>query len=114
VEDLIILARVFDLLAWLVPKSEAFPRPFRGTVTSRLLGAALDVSEQLAEAQARRGPARRERLTQADASLNKLRMYLRLAHHWHWLSNGQYEHVSRMVAEIGRLLGGWMRQVEKP
>jgi four helix bundle protein len=114
VEDLIILARVFDLLAWLVPKGEAFPRAFRGTVTGRLLGAALDVSEQLAEAQARRGGARRERLTQADASLNKLRMYLRLAHHWHWLSNGQYEHVSRMVAEIGRLLGGWMRQVEKP
>lgn len=28
----------------------------------------------------------------------------------HWLSDGQYEHVSRMVAEIGRLLGGWMRQ----
>jgi hypothetical protein len=23
------------------------------------------------------------------------------------LSLGQYEHVSRMVAEVGRLLGGW-------
>ena len=53
---------------------------------------------------------RREALTDADASLNKLRLYLRLAHRWQWLSDGQYEHVSRLVAEIGRLLGGWLRQ----
>ena len=34
--------------------------------------------------------------------MNKLRLYLRLAHRWRWLSDGQYEHVSRMVAEVGR------------
>ncbi|MCC6861616.1 MAG: diversity-generating retroelement protein Avd [Bryobacterales bacterium] len=109
-EELVILTRVFDLLEWLVPKGEAFPRPFRPTVTARLLGAALDLAEQLMDAQARRGKARRDRLTQADATLNKLRLYLRLAHRWRWLSDGQYEHVSRIVAEIGRLLGGWVRQ----
>ena len=49
-------------------------------------------------------------LRQADAHLNKVRLYLRLAHQWGWLSAGQYEHVSRMVAEIGRLLGGWIKQ----
>ena len=109
-EDLIILARTFDLLEWLVPKGEAFPRAFRPTVTARLLGAALDLPEILLDAQARRGPSRRDRLAQADATLNKLRLYLRLAHRWRWLSSGQYEHVSKMVAEIGKLLGGWIRQ----
>jgi hypothetical protein len=34
---------------------------------------------------------------------------LRLAHRWRWLNDGQYEHVSRLVAEIGRLLGGWLK-----
>ena len=38
---------------------------------------------------------------------------LRLAHHWHSLTAGQYEHVSRMVAEIGRLLGGWLRREQR-
>jgi hypothetical protein len=113
-EDLVILTRAFDLLEWLVPKGEAFPRAFRATVTSRLMGSALDLSEQLLEAQSRRGHARRDRLAQADASLNKLRLYLRLAHRWRWFSDGQYEHVSRMVAEIGRLLGGWIRQASNP
>jgi 23S rRNA-intervening sequence protein len=110
VEDLVILSRMFDLLEWLVPKGEAFPRAFRHTVTMRMLGAALDLSEILFDAQARRGSARRDRLAQADATLNKLRQYLRLAYRWHWLSAGQYEHVSLMVAEIGKLLGGWIRQ----
>ena len=74
------------------------------------MNAALDLPEQLLEAQSHRGAARRESLAQADATLNKLRLYLRLVHGWRWLSDGQYEHVSRMVAEIGRLLGGWIRQ----
>jgi len=99
-------------LEWLIPKGESFPRAFRATITARLLGSAMDLSEHLLEAQARRGAARRERLAQADATLNKLRLYLRLAHRWKWLSSGQYEHVSKMVAEIGRLLGGWIRKPE--
>lgn len=109
-EEMVIFTRVFDLLEWLVPKAEAFPRPFRHTVTQRLLGAALDLSEQLFEAQSRRGGRRRDALAAADATLNKLRLYLRLVHRWRWLSDSQYEHVSRMVAEVGRLLGGWIRQ----
>ena len=105
-----IFSRVFDLLEWLVPKGEVFPRAFRHTVTARLLDAALDLSEQLFDAQSRRGQRRREMLASADATLNKLRLYLRLVHRWQWLSDSQYEHISRMVAEVGRLLGGWIRQ----
>ena len=101
---------MFDLLEWLLPKSEGFPRAHRFTVTPRLVGAALDLSERLNDAQACRGKLRHDALAKADASLNKLRLYLRLAHRWRWLSDGQYEHVSRIVAEVGRLLGGWIRQ----
>lgn len=109
-DEMVIFVRVFDLLEWLVPKGESFPRSFRRTVTERLLGAALDLPEHLYRAQSRRGKGRQEALAEADATLNNLRLYLRLAHRWRWLSDGQYEHVSRMLAEIGRLLGGWIRQ----
>ena len=109
-DEMVIFVRVFDLLEWLVPKGESFPRTFRHTVTQRLLAAALDLPEHLYRAQSRRGKPRQEALIEADATLNTLRLYLRLAHRWRWLWNGHYEHVSRMVAEIGRLLGGWMRQ----
>lgn len=110
-EDMIILNRAFDLLDWLLPKGERFPRAYRHTVSQRLMDAALDLQDHLFEAQSRRGRSRQDALISADVALNRLRLYLRLAHRWRWLSDGQYEHVSRMVAEIGRLLGGWIRQV---
>ncbi|MEW8440457.1 MAG: diversity-generating retroelement protein Avd [Candidatus Thiodiazotropha taylori] len=111
-KDLVILARVYDLLTWLLPKGERFPRAYRHTVTRRMLDAALDAQEGLFEAQVRQGRSREDALEGVDAALNRLRLYLRLAHQWHWLNDGQYEHVSRMVAEIGRLLGSWLQQVK--
>ncbi len=109
-DEMVIFTRVFDLLAWLVPKSEAFPRSHRHSVTPRLLNTALDVQDRLCDAQARRGALRLDALREADAALARLRIYLRLAHHLRWLSDGQYEHVSHRVAEVGRLLGGWIKQ----
>jgi hypothetical protein len=109
-EEMVVLSRVFDLLAWLLPKAERFPRIYRTTVTQRLMDAALDVQERLFDAQGRRAARRLEALQAADAALAKLRLYLRLAHHWRWLNDGQYRHVSQMVAEVGRLLGGWLKQ----
>jgi hypothetical protein len=109
-EDMIILTRTFDLLAWLVPRAEKFPKLHRQTVTERLLAAALDLQEALFDAQSQNGTTRQRHLRAADAHLNKLRLYLRLAHHWRWLNEGQYRHVSVMVAEVGRLLGGWLNK----
>ena len=106
---MIILTRVFDLLAWLVPRAEKFPKLHRTTVTLRLIGAALDLQEALFDAQSQSGTTRQKHLRAADAHLNKLRLYLRLAHHWRWLNDGQYRHVSVMVAEVGKLLGGWFK-----
>jgi hypothetical protein len=44
--------------------------------------------------------------------LDKVRLYLRLAVRWEWLSERQYHHVSHMVKEIGDLLGGWIKQTQ--
>lgn len=107
-----ILTKTFDLLTWLLPCTEKFPKNQRFVVTKRLQDAALDFQEALFEANARSGDARLEYLRAADAHLNKVRLYLRLAHHWHWITSNQYEHVSRMVAELGKLLGGWLKQTQ--
>ena len=109
-EELVLLTRLFDLLAWLLPKTETFPRAYRHTVTQRLVGAALDCQEAVFTAQTARGATRQAALARADAALNSLRLYLRLAHRWRWLTDGQYAHVSGLVAEVGKLLGGWVRQ----
>ena len=103
-----IFTRTFDLLCWLLPATNHFPRTYRHTVTRRLTDAALDLRERLEEANAHQRD-RLARLALADDALAKLRLYLRLAARFGWLNEGQYEHVSLMVAEIGRLLGGWQK-----
>lgn len=109
-EEMVIFTRMFDLLDWLLPKVEHFPKTYRTTLTQRMMDAALDCNEALYEANASSGAVRQQHLRAADAHLNKLRLYLRLAHRWHWLNDGQYHHVSEMVREVGRLLGGWLKQ----
>ncbi len=109
-KELVIFTQTYDLLTWLLPQCEHFPKSQRFVVTQRLQGAALDFQEAIFDANARSGLLRLQHLQAADAHLNKLRLYLRLARQWEWLSSGQYEHVSRLVAGIGRLLGGWIRQ----
>jgi four helix bundle protein len=108
--ELVIYTQTYDLLTWLLPQCDHFPKSQRFVVTQRLAAAALDFQESIFEANARSGPHRLQHLQAADAHLNKLRLYLRLCQRWAWLTAGQYEHVSRMVAGIGKLLGGWIKQ----
>ena len=74
------------------------------------MDALLDFQEALLFAHGFDGKIRLRHLRQADVHLNKVRLYLRLAHQWRWLSMGQYAHISEMVDEVGRLLGGWIKQ----
>lgn len=106
-QEMPIFTRTFDFLTWLLPATNHFPRAHRFTFTQRLLNAAFDLREELEAANHRQGKERLARLRAADEALDRVRVYLRLAAKWEWLSEGQYKHVAVMVAEIGRLLGGW-------
>jgi four helix bundle protein len=108
-KEMPIFTRTFDFLAWLMPMTNHFPRSQRFLVTKRLLDAALDFQEAIVEANNRWGVERLATLEQADELLDRVRIYLRLAARWEWLKRGQYRHAAQMVAEIGRLLGGWQR-----
>ena len=104
-----IFVRTFDMLTWLLPVTNNFPRAHRHMATKRLLDAAFDLREHLEAANHRMGAERLAYLRLADEDLDNLRLYIRLAARWEWLSAGQYQHVAKMVAEIGRLLGGWIK-----
>jgi hypothetical protein len=112
-QEMPIFVRTFDFLTWLLPLTNGFPRAHRFSFTRRLLDAAFDLYEGLEEANHRWGGERLARLEDADTALDKVRMYLRLAARWDWLSAGQYRHAAGMVAEIGRLLGGWQKATRR-
>ena len=55
---MVIFTRTFDLLDWLLPMTNHFPRAHRHTFTRRLLDAAFDLRERVEEANHRKGRGR--------------------------------------------------------
>ena len=106
-QEMPIFNRTFDFLTWLLPTTNHFPRAHRATYSQRLVDAAFDLRERLEEANWRQNKDRLDKLQEAVEALSKVRLYLRLAFRWQWLTPGQYEHATAMTTEIGKLLGGW-------
>jgi hypothetical protein len=104
-----IFTRTYDLLRWLIPQTIKFPRQQRFVLAEAVQRTALRFQEELIEAAYAEEPL--PALRRADVTLVKLRTYLRLCRDLELLAFNQYEHVARMVDEIGRLLGGWIKKV---
>jgi len=104
-----IFTRTYDLLRWLIPMTVKFPRQQRFVLAGAVQRTALRFQERLIEAA--RAPDPLPVLRQADVDLIKLRFYLRLCRDLQLMGMGQYAHAARMVNEVGRLLGGWLKSV---
>ena len=102
-----IFSKTYDLLTWLIPATTKFPREHRFLVARHVQEVALRFQEDLIEAGMGRGKTRERALVRADVSLTKLRFYLRLCQDLNLLTPNQYRHVSEIIVEIGKLLGGW-------
>jgi hypothetical protein len=50
-------------------------------------------------------------LQKASFELERLKHYLRLCMELKLLSISQYEYSSKMVTEIGKLIGGWLKKL---
>ena len=106
-----IFTKTYDLLLWLLPATTKFPREYRFLLTKAVQETALRFQEKLIEAGRGQGKTTNRALAQADLELTKLRFYLRLCLDLNLVQENQYRYVSQMVAEVGRLLGGWRKSI---
>lgn len=103
-----LFAKTYDLLRWLIPTTLKYPREHRFALALRTQQAAFEFNELIV--MARKSRDKRELLIRADAHLEQLRLYVRLAHDLKLLSLRQYEYVSREISGSGALLGDWMKR----
>lgn len=103
-----IFVRTYELLRWLLPATVKFPRQHRFVLAAALQRKAFELQEHLINAG--QGHHVTASLQRADSALTALRIYLRLAHDLGMFTDNQYEHGSRLLEEIGRLLGGWLKR----
>jgi four helix bundle protein len=107
-DDLPIITQWIAFLEWLLPAVEKFPKRVRFTFADRINNLALDIVENLVEA--RYSSEKRAILLGVNLKLEKLRVLLRLCHRLHYLPHQSYEYSTRQLNEIGRMLGGWIKQ----
>ena len=107
-DELPIFTHWLQFLEWLLPATEKFPRRVRFTFADRINTLALDIAEDLVEARYSRD--KQAILRRANLRLEKLRVLLRLCHRLRYLPHAGYEHAARSINEVGRMLGGWIKE----
>ena len=105
-----LFVRTYDFLLWFIPHVQKFPRVYRFTLSERVQKLALDFQDTIVAAGKTQSAHRRNHLQSADIQLEQLRVWMRFARDNQLLTVKQYEHASRGMAEIGRLLGAWIKQ----
>jgi len=105
-----VISRLYDLILWLLKQIPRFPRSHRFVLGDRIQVLVLEVLELLIEAAYTRDKA--ALLKRAGIQLEKLRYLIRISKDLEFLSLRHYEFVSGQMDEIGKMVGGWLRQQE--
>ena len=105
---LTVITKTYDLILWSCNHTSQFPRQHRFVLGERIERNLYDLLETLLRAKYTR--LRQPLLEQANMILEVLRFQIRLARDLQCLRANSYEFASKALLEIGREVGGWMRQ----
>ena len=101
-----------ELMLWMIPQLDKFPRNRRFTLGEKIEQSLLDVLSLLIEATyTKRGKSRL--LEQINTQLSVLRHLWRLAFELKVIAQKQYAHGSRLLVDLGRQIGGWQKQASQ-
>ena len=105
------LQKIRDLLQYLYTSFVKYPK-------SEKLGIVADYKDNLYDflfliISARKKYYKKTTLQDADVRLEMLRMLNDLSYDLHYIDIKRYELIARQLNEIGRLLGGWIRNVNE-
>jgi len=106
-EEMLVVKRGYDLSKWLLNHTGKFPKSYRFSVAAKIENAILDFVELTSVANMRRDKL--PLLRRADEALVRVRLLLRLSYEMRFINMKSYEYGSTRLVELGRLLGGWIK-----
>jgi len=106
-DSLIIYQKVYDFTLYIFPIVDKFPKHEKFVMCTHIKSCVLDMTRLVIQANKSRN--KRPILYDIDVKIEELKFLLRLAHYRKYLAHKSYEHSSKLVVEIGRLLGGWIK-----
>ncbi|MDD5266727.1 MAG: diversity-generating retroelement protein Avd [Methylococcales bacterium] len=100
------------LLIWLIPLLDNFPRNRRFTLGERLESGMIEILELLVEAAYVTN--KRDVLKLANRRLAVVRHLWRMAYELQTIPAKRYEQGARLLEELGKQVGGWLKSVDTP
>lgn len=97
-----------QLLEWMIPQLDKFPRVRRFTLGERIESGLLTVLELLI--QAAYGQSKQQALERANLRLDVVRHLWRLSYQLKVIPVNRYDHGSSLLEDLGRQVGGWRKQ----
>ncbi len=107
-EELKVIQKSYDFCKWLMGHTGKFPKSHRFSIAVRLENVFLQFLENMVVANHRH--AKLPLLQAADEALIKVRLLIRLSHEQQFINTNSYEFAAQSLDEIGRMLGGWIKQ----
>lgn len=107
-----ILTKLHDLLVYLLPQLNKFPRDQKFVLGDRIETKVLDVQESCLRAYYSRD--KRGHLLEANLQLEVTRHLVRLAHGLKLFSTHTFGVLAAKLDEVGRMIGGWLKAVSGP
>ncbi len=101
-----------NLLIWLIPLLDNFPRSRRFTLGERLESGLIEILELLVEAAYARD--KRAILKRANLRLAVVRHLWRIAHELKTIPTKRYGHGAKLLEDLGKQIGGWLKSVDTP
>jgi len=111
-QDFLVIKRGYDFSKWLLQHTGKFPKSYRFSVAAKLENGILSFIEMTTVANMRKDKL--PLLKQADEALARLRLLFRLSFEMRFINLKSYEYGSNQMNELGRLLGGWIKNPGKP
>lgn len=105
--NLVIYQKSYDFYLYLNQIIRYFPKSEKFVLSSQIKNKALDFIGLVVKTN--KLYDKKDGLLECDVVFEQLKVLIRIAKDMKYMKINQYEHCSKLVAEIGKLLGGWIR-----
>jgi four helix bundle protein len=110
-EELKILQKVFDMMGYGYQALSQFPKSEKFALAVDIKRCMHIILERVIEANKKY--YKKTTLQELDVEIMKLKAYLRLSYNLGFLPIKKYEYWTSLVVEIGKMVGGWIKSIDK-
>ncbi len=107
-ENYPIFKKWYAISNWILETTDKYPKSSRFTFSNRISNLSLDTLELITEAIYSKNKT--IILDKISINLEKVRVLMRMSKDRKYISEKQYEFIIREVNEVGKMVGGWIKQ----